>query len=81
MPEPCDPPPPESSDDLLACDFVVGILKGAELAAVQHRIASDEIFAALVAGWHKRLSSAPPELPPIEPPDHVWEEIVRRIKR
>jgi len=79
--EPCHAPPPDSADDLLACDFVVGVLKGPELIAVQHRIATDEIFAALVAGWQKRLSNDPPELPPIEPPDHVWEEIVRRIKR
>jgi anti-sigma-K factor RskA len=81
MSEPYHAPLPESADDLLACDFVVGILKGPELSAVQHRIARDEIFAALVAGWQKRLSNDTPGLPPIEPPAHVWEEIVRRTKR
>lgn len=62
-------------DDLLAAEYVLGALDGAERAAVEGRSKRDPAFAALIAAWESRLSGlnddylptpAPNLLPQIE---------------
>ena len=70
-PEGTEPP----SDDLLAGEFVLGVLDAAERNAVRARIDSDREFALRVADWERRLAPWLDTIEPIEVPPQVWERI------
>ena len=72
---------PNSADDQLACDFVLGLLHGGDLASVHQRVIADAAFAALVAGWRQRLSATPPDLPPVQPRPALWDNISARTQK
>jgi anti-sigma-K factor RskA len=63
------------SDDLLAGEFVLGVLDAAERRAVQVRIDLDREFALRVADWERRLAPWLDAIEPIEAPPRVWERI------
>ncbi|HEX8401196.1 MAG TPA: anti-sigma factor [Allosphingosinicella sp.] len=71
MSEPAD-------DDLLAAEYVLGLLDGPERAAAEARAAADPGFAASVEAWSQRLA---PMLfgAPAEPPGRVWDGIAARL--
>lgn len=59
----------EGGDDILAAEFVLGVLPAAEQAGLARRAETDTAFALLVAGWEERLSPMaagilPADLPP-----------------
>lgn len=61
--------PDAGGDDILAAEFVLGVLPVAEQAALARRVERDVIFARLVAEWDERLSPMadgflPQTLPP-----------------
>ena len=69
------PLPPDEDDDLLAAEFVTGLLDLAQRTAANSRLTRDPVFAARVADWESRLSglnddyaevAAPNLLPQIE---------------
>ena len=47
--------PPDEEADLLAAEYVVGVLDLAERAAVEARLRHDTGFAARVAAWEGHL--------------------------
>ncbi|WP_165814408.1 anti-sigma factor [Pararhodobacter oceanensis] len=47
---------PEQRDDLLAAEYVLGVLTGADWRAAAERAQVDGAFAALVAQWEERLA-------------------------
>ncbi|MGY4515922.1 anti-sigma factor domain-containing protein [Lysobacter sp. HA18] len=70
-----DPP----SDDLLAGEYVLGVLDERTRREVRLRIARDPAFARLVEDWSARLDRLNDELPPATVPDHAWPRIRTRL--
>jgi anti-sigma-K factor RskA len=62
-------------DDLLAAEYVLGVLTGAERAAAVRRIAGDHTFARSIADWEERLSPWAGEIADVTPPPAVWDAI------
>lgn len=63
------------SADLLAGEYVLGVLDADQRREVQARIASDSGFARLVADWEQRLSPLLAEFGDAEVPPHLWPRI------
>lgn len=70
-PEGTEPP----SDDLLAGEFVLGVLDAAQRRALQARIDSDRDFALRVADWERRLAPWLDSIEPLQAPSQVWERV------
>ncbi|SFC98328.1 Anti-sigma-K factor RskA [Bosea sp. CRIB-10] len=65
--------PPER--DALAGEYVLGLLDGAELAAVERRLDTDRDFAASVERWRRHFAALDATAPPITPPADLWSRI------
>ncbi|HTT04694.1 MAG TPA: anti-sigma factor [Steroidobacteraceae bacterium] len=70
-----DPP----SDDVLAGEYVLGVLDAEQRLAVETRIKAEPIFAQRVAEWEQRLGPMAASIEPIDVPDHVWARICERL--
>lgn len=86
MADPRDPAPDPDSDDALALDLVLGILRPPLLAVAQARAATDAGFAARVMAHTARLHLSPDALPdaptlPIEPRAETWHAIAARMAK
>lgn len=66
-----DPP----GDDLLAGEYVLGVLGAQDRRAVQARIERDGAFAALVSAWERRFAPWFDAIAPVAVPPHVWPRI------
>jgi anti-sigma-K factor RskA len=62
-------------DEMLAAEYALGVLDGAERAAAEQRIARERSFARLVATWEERLAPWAGEIPELVPPPHIWGRI------
>jgi anti-sigma-K factor RskA len=67
------------SDDLLAAEYVLGVLDTGPRLAAQGRIASDRAFADLVSAWQRRFAPLALEVRPVNVPNHVWARIQERL--
>jgi anti-sigma-K factor RskA len=69
---------PVDDEDVLAAEYVLGLLEGPELVEAQRREAVDPAFAAQVERWAAQLQ---PMLAgaPMEPPAAVWQRISARL--
>lgn len=65
--------------DLLAAEYVLGVLDAAQRRDAQARIERDPAFARLVAEWEVRLAPMLAELAPTEVPAHLWPRIRTRL--
>ena len=74
-PEGPEPPP----DDILAGEFVLGVLDTVQHRTVQARLDSDRAFALRVAEWERRLGPWLTDIEPVEAPDQVWVRICTRL--
>ena len=74
-----DDPVPEGGDDLLAAEFVLGVLDAGERRAATLRIDGEPEFARLVDHWEKSLAPLAGGYEPVEPPPAVKAAIDRRI--
>ena len=63
-------------DDLLAAEYVLGVLEGAERAAAAIRADQDEAFATAIAAWEVRFSPLALTVPPVSVPEALWPRIV-----
>jgi anti-sigma-K factor RskA len=63
------PPLPPDEADLMAAEYVLGVLDAAERAGAEARIAADPAFAAMVEGWAARLSPLDAEYPEVPAPN------------
>jgi anti-sigma-K factor RskA len=70
-----EPPP----DDLVAAEYVLGVLDAGPRLAAEARIASDPAFAGLVSAWQRRFAPLALELRPVEVPARVWTRIQERL--
>ncbi|GAB6196041.1 anti-sigma factor [Lysobacter xanthus] len=70
-----DPP----SADLLAAEYVMGVLDAQQRRDARLRLHRDPAFARLVDDWSRRLEPLNDELAPTTAPDHVWPRIRMRL--
>jgi anti-sigma-K factor RskA len=62
-------------DELLAAEYALGVLAGADRAAAERRMARDRSFAALVVAWEQRLAPWAAEIAEVAPPPGLWDRI------
>jgi anti-sigma-K factor RskA len=68
-----------SRDQLLAGEYVLGVLSDADRRRVEARILQDKAFAAMVANWSDNLSAFNDDYPEVAPPPQLFGRIERRI--
>jgi anti-sigma-K factor RskA len=74
-PEDSEPPP----DEMLAGEFVLGVLDAAQLRQLQVRAETDRGFAQRIEQWERRLAPLLSDIEPVEPSAQVWSGICRRL--
>jgi anti-sigma-K factor RskA len=74
-PEFTDPPP----DDVLAGEYVLGVLDTAQRRQVQARLETDRAFAQRVEDWERRLAPLLADIAPVEAPAEVWAAVCARL--
>ncbi|OJF90477.1 anti-sigma factor [Pararhizobium antarcticum] len=77
------PQKPESGDfrrdEVIAGEYVLGVLSVDDRRRVEARMVLDRSFAAMVGRWQDNLSSFEDEVEPIAPPTRVLSTIERRL--
>ncbi|GAB0112804.1 anti-sigma factor [Acidisoma sp. C75] len=63
-------------DDVLAAEYALGVLEGAERAAAAARSERDAAFAAAIADWEQRLSPLARLVAESPAPESLWPRIV-----
>ncbi|UVK47882.1 anti-sigma factor [Mesorhizobium sp. AR07] len=71
--------PERGGDDLLAAEYVLGVLSADERQIASRRIDAETGFARLVDGWEVDLSPLAAAYPDIEPPASVKAAVDRRL--
>jgi anti-sigma-K factor RskA len=66
-------------DELLAAEYALGVLAGADRAAAQRLLERDAKFAAMVANWEARLAPWAGEIAEVAAPPQVWERIATTL--
>lgn len=74
-----DTGPERGGDDLLAAEYVLGVLDADERQIVSRRIDADTVFARLVEGWEVSLSPLAAAYREVEPPVSVKTAVDRRL--
>ncbi len=68
-----------SRDEVLAGEYVLGVLSLADRQKVEARMRDDRPFAAIVTRWEQNLSSFNDEYEAVLPPATVFPKIEKRI--
>jgi anti-sigma-K factor RskA len=71
--------PPDDDLDILAGEYLLGLLEGAELARVASLRASEPRFDIAISQWEMRLLPLADELEPVQPGPRVWPAIAAAI--
>jgi anti-sigma-K factor RskA len=66
---------PHDPDNAMAADYVMGLLDGAEHAAAEQRIATDQSFAQAVSAWRERLADLDLSAEETPPNPALWQRI------
>lgn len=69
----------ERSDDLLAAEYVLGVLESSERQIASDRVISDALFARLVHEWEFRLAPIATAYLELKPPASLKTQIDRRL--
>ena len=67
-------------EEMIAAEYVLGLLEGEELLAARGRETSDPAFAAEVAQWQVRLAPLLDEVSPSTPREEVWQRIAAELE-
>jgi anti-sigma-K factor RskA len=67
------------SDDVLAGEYVLGVLDAAERRQAQARLESDREFARRVEQWEARFAPLLADVEPVEVPPAVWTAVCQRL--
>ena len=70
---------PYDDDSVLAAEYALGLLEGAEAQLAQARMAEDPAFVDLVRAWEAELAGIADEVTPVEPPSRVLAALRRDI--
>jgi len=65
----------EDDPDLLAAEYVLGVLEGAEREAVIRRADQDHALSAAIAAWEERLAPLATLVAPVAPPLALWQRV------
>lgn len=71
--------PDEGSDDLVAAEYVLGVLPAQDRAAAARRVETEPGFARLVDRWEVHLAPIGAAYPSVAPPASVRAAIDRRL--
>ena len=66
-------------DEVLAAEYVLGLLDAPSLRGIEERARTDVSLAAAIAFWEERFAPWVGDLQPMSPPASVWERIRFRI--
>jgi len=66
-------------DELLAAEYALGVLAGAERDAAERRVARDGAFARMVEAWDERLAPWAADIEEMPAPPQVWGAIVEAL--
>ena len=70
---------PGEERDLLAAEFALGLIEGAELVEARRLAATDAAFAGAVAAWEERLMPLAGEALAVIPDPAVWDRVRQAI--
>jgi len=65
--------------DLLAAEYVLGVLDAAESVAVEERAAHDDALAVAIEAWQNRLAPLAHAAQAVPPPDTLWPRLADSI--
>ncbi len=65
--------------DLLAAEYVLGVLDSTEAAAVEELAAREETVVVSIEAWQNRLAPLAVLAPPVPPPQSLWPRIAAAI--
>ena len=65
--------------NLIAAEYVLGVLSAAERREVERRLVGEPALASEVALWEERLIGLTDAVVPVAPPDAVWSRVERAI--
>ena len=71
---------PHDADNVMAADYVMGLLDGAEHAAAEQRLATDQSFAQAVSAWRDRLADLDLTAEENPPSPALWQRITDATK-
>jgi anti-sigma-K factor RskA len=74
-----DPADPADDDNLIAAEYVLGVLGAAERREVERRLAQEPALASEVAFWEERLTGLADAVAPVSPPQATWSRIETAI--
>jgi anti-sigma-K factor RskA len=74
-PESNEPPP----DEVLAGEYVLGVLDTTQRRQLQARLQTDRAFARRVEDWERRLAPLLADIAPVEVPASVWTAVCARL--
>jgi anti-sigma-K factor RskA len=66
-------------DELIAAEYALGVLSGADRAAAERRIVNERAFARLVSDWEQRLAPWASEIAEATPPAQMWNRIAAAL--
>jgi anti-sigma-K factor RskA len=69
----------EDDDDLLAAEYVLGVLEADARQMVSNRAVSNAGLAAAIARWERMLAPLALLVPPVEPPAELWRRLQQAI--
>jgi anti-sigma-K factor RskA len=67
------------SEDVLAGEYVLGVLDSAQQRSLEARLGSDRAFAERVADWERRFAPWLDDIQPVEAPERVWKRVCGRL--
>jgi len=62
-------------------EYVLGVLDADARAGVAREVQTSDEAATAVNLWHRRLLPMSEDIPPVEPPDHVWARIQQALRQ
>lgn len=71
---------PEEELDLVAAEYVLGLLEGRALMEARGRVANEPAFESAVAEWEARLAPMAEGFAEVEPPAHLWGRIEQALQ-
>lgn len=65
--------------EALAAEYVLGVQDAATRGALAMRLPQDAELRAMTEEWERRLAPLNEDVPPVEPPAHVWSRIAAML--
>src|SRR5262245_23081150 len=70
---------PADGGNLIAAEYVLGVLSAEERREVERRLMQEPALAAEVAFWEERLAGLADTIAPVTPPSNAWSRIETAI--